>query len=114
MIKFDATSLIKNLESFDKKTVAAAKVFAETEKEVLVADAKQNAPWTDRTGLSRQTIDGFVESSNKATIINIRGNTPQFKYLEFCHEKRYAILEPTIRKNMQRIKKAWLKIAFKK
>lgn len=112
-ISFNVEGLLNGLNNLDKKASVATRIYAETAKQKLVDESKENAPWTDRTGLSRQTIDGEVDHSTTRTRIEIRGNTPQFKYLELCHEKKYAILWPTIKKNAQAIKNGWAKVVMK-
>ena len=42
--------------------------------------------------------------------IRLRGNTPHFKYLELCHEKRNAILWPTIQKWSGQVLSGWVKV----
>ena len=109
----DMSGITKGLNSLDKKVATATKLYAETAKEKLVSESKINATWVDRTGLSRQTIDGSVEIDETKAVIETRGNTPQFKYLELCHEKKYATLWPTIEKNMQSVLEGWSKVVFK-
>lgn len=111
--KIDGTALLKNLIENDSKVKAACKLFGENAGNELVVECKKDATWTDRTGLSRQTIDSEVISRDGKTEIRIRGNTPHFKYLELAHEKKYAILFPTVKKNMERIKKAWARSVWK-
>lgn len=112
-ISFNIEGLLNGLNNLEVKSASATRIYAETAKQKLVDESKENAPWTDRTGLSRQTIDGKVSNGTTETKIEIRGNTPQFKYLELCHEKKYAILWPTIKKNAQAIKNGWAKVVMK-
>lgn len=106
-INIDISQLINKFSKIAENAEIGSKLYAESVKTKLIQDAKSNAPWTDRTALSRNTIDGSVNSTLTTTKIEIRGNTPQFKYLEFCHEKKWAILWPTINKNMNLILNGW-------
>ncbi len=112
-LKFDAGNMLKGLAEFDIKAKAVSRIYAKTAGEKMIADAKKNAPWTDRTGNSRQTIDKNIVTGANTTEIQIRGNTPHFKFLEFCHEKKWAILWPTIQKHSAEVIKGWAKIIWK-
>ncbi|WP_143314197.1 hypothetical protein [Clostridium sp. HBUAS56017] len=112
-IKIDISQLTEKFANMEQKAEIGSRLFAESAKTKLIQEAKDNAPWTDRTGLSRNTIDGEVSSTLTITKIEIRGNTPQFKYLEFCNEKKWAILWPTINKNMNIVLNGWTKFLGK-
>lgn len=76
----------------------AAEKYAQAAAAKLEAAAKVDAPWTDRTALARQTIAGVSDWVGDSLRIGIAGNMNYSLYLEFCNEKRYAILWPTINK----------------
>lgn len=109
-IRLDAGNLLKGLSEMELKAQIATQLYAETSATKMVNDAKDNAPWTDRTGNSRQTIDHSITNAGKKVTINLRGNTPHFKYLEFCHEKKHAILWPTIQKWSGKVLEGWVKV----
>ncbi|SCJ52093.1 Uncharacterised protein [uncultured Clostridium sp.] len=112
-IKFDASSLLKGLTELDEKVAKASELYGNTAGTKMVNDAKKNAPWTDGPFKSRQSIDHEVISKGGQTEIRLRGNTPHFKYLEFCHEKKWAILWPTIQKHTAEVLKGWAKVIWK-
>ncbi len=112
-LKFDISGITKGLAEFDAKAKAVSKIYAETAGEKMVGYAKPNAPWTDRTGNSRQTIDKNIVTGANTTQIQLRGNTPHFKYLELAHEKKHAILWPTIQRHSAEILKGWAKLIWK-
>lgn len=63
----------------------------------LEASAKQNAPWTDRTGNARRTLSGFIKKDGEsAYAIGVCGNMPYSPRLETGFGGRYAILAPTL------------------
>lgn len=58
---------------------------------------KSNRPWTDRTGQARQRLTGRVEHpDNENWEIVLSHGVSYGIYLEFAHEKKYAIIYPTI------------------
>ncbi len=58
--------------------------------------AKANAPWTDRTGGLRRSIDSvFIVNKDMLQVI-LFDDEPYGVFLELCFEKRYAILMPTV------------------
>lgn len=109
-MRLDASGLFKGLAEMELKIQQGTRLYAETAGTKMINDAKSNAPWTDRTGNSRQTMDTEVISKVRSMEIRLRGNTPNFKYLELCHEKRNAILWPTIQKWSGQVLSGWVKV----
>lgn len=63
----------------------------------MEAYMKTNRPWTDRTGQARQRLTGRVEHPEKTTWEIVLSHGVDYGiYLEFAHEKKYAIIYPTI------------------
>lgn len=96
-MRLDATSLVNGLLSLEGKANAAVRTLAETGALKMQSYAQQNAPWTDRTGSARQRLKGYVQNRGDALRINISHGVDYGIWLEFAHEKRYAILPDTIR-----------------
>ena len=61
--------------------------------------AKQHAPWHDRTGNARRTLEGFCIDEIKTIVIGVCGNMPYSPNLELGFHGRYAVLLPTIEMN---------------
>ena len=102
---------IGNLDRLNNRMLAATRLYAETSAQQMEAYAKQNAPWKDITGISRQTISHDVKSERyKQTIILRGGVSAHFPYLELAFERRYAIIEPTLIKMAPGIVKGWRKV----
>ncbi len=59
--------------------------------------AKQNRPWTDRTGNARRTLQGVCDGSGGNCTVGVEGNMPYSVFLELDYGGRYAILAPTVR-----------------
>lgn len=60
---------------------------------------KANRPWTDRTGAARANLSAKVQTSAKkyANTMQLAHGVPYGVYLEYSMERRFAIIEPTIR-----------------
>lgn len=91
----DLSQLFKAFE--DARVLAALRVYAETQAEVLEGEMKQNRPWTDRTGDARKRLTGYVTEIPKGYRINLAHGVTYGIFLELAMEKRFAILEPTVR-----------------
>lgn len=99
----DINGIMQGLGYLNEKGKIALEIYADTAGKKLEADAKRNAKWTDRTGLSRKTMQGGKEVHGDQIEIYIAGNTSQMPFLELAHEKKYAILKPTVDKNAKSI-----------
>jgi hypothetical protein len=113
----------KALAAYEKKALAAAHAVAAYVGQAMQDDARQNAPWEDRTGNARGglffAIDGFGlppvmgrvsvsgeaaqgegtfdESGGPSRLILTLGHTMYYgKYLETAHGAKYAIVMSTI------------------
>jgi len=58
--------------------------------------AKQNAPWTDRTGNARQTLFSLVELTPGEAVLYLSHGVSYGKWLELCNQGRYAIIMPAM------------------
>ena len=67
--------------------------------------AKQNRPWTDRTGNARHTMQGVWACESTALIgnpsgdicsVGVEGHMPYSVFLELGYGGRYSILAPTV------------------
>ena len=107
----NSTNFLNNLTAVDTRMMHATRLYAETAAAQMEAYAKQNAPWKDITGISRQTISHDVKSERyKQTIILRGGVSAHFPYLELAFERRYAIIEPTMIKMAPGVIRGWRKI----
>lgn len=100
------------LETFlygaDLKLDAAVGKIAEGGAEKMQAYAKKRAPWTDRTGNARKYLIGTAVRRKKAVWRIELSHTMDYGiFLEFAHEKRYAIILPTINKKSPAIMKTF-------
>lgn len=101
-LSFDNTHLVAFLLALRQRShesiLSAGRQFADSMEQY----AKQNAPWTDRTGNARRTLAGVntfgAEGGEDETAyyIGVCGNMPYSPELELGHRQRYAILRPTV------------------
>ena len=104
----NSTNFLNNLTAVDTRMMHATRLYAETAGAQMEAYAKQNAPWKDITGISRQTISHDVKSERyKQTIILRGGVSRHFIFLELGFEKRYSIINPTLIKMAPGVVRGW-------
>lgn len=96
MIKLDASQVLDWLEDAPSKADIAIKMYAQEGAMKFQNYAKQNRPWTDRTGHARQRLVGYVEQLSQSVRIYIAHGVYYGIYLELCNSQRYAILQKTV------------------
>lgn len=96
VFRFDASDLISGLEKTETKAQVAIRMYAQEGAKKMEGYAKEHRPWTDRTGQARQRLTGWVEVLAQSVRILIGHGVKYGIYLELGHEKRYAILFPTV------------------
>lgn len=94
---FDSSELDKNLLSFPDKLNAALLIYGGTVAKKLESEAKRNRPWTDRTNRARLGLTGSSEKAEDGVRVVLAHTVDYGIWLELAHEKRYAIVEPTVR-----------------
>lgn len=94
-VRVDASELDAGLSELLK--VAAVRMYAETQAKNLEGYAKEHRPWTDRTGDARKRLTGYVTEIPNGYRINLAHGVDYGIWLELAMEKRFAILEPTVR-----------------
>lgn len=75
--------------------VAALHAQAEQRVQMMERDAKQNAPWTDRTGLARKGLFGYTINRDANLVLRIAHTMDYGVFLELANQGRFAVLEPT-------------------
>ncbi|CEI72931.1 hypothetical protein [Romboutsia hominis] len=94
--KFNASGLMKGLTEREIKTKAAVGLYADTTAKKMEAHAKSNYKWTPRSGQAHQTLNGTWKWHGSVARVELSHGASYGVYLEFCNEKRYAIVKPTI------------------
>lgn len=112
-MKFDMSDMIKKMAGHEDKLQKAIVLYGETAGLKLEAQAKEEAPWTDRTGNARNSIKGGADPTKNGATIFLSGNMSYSKYLEVMQDGAYAILEDTVNDNAKDILKGLDKILDK-
>lgn len=96
-IRFDVASLAKGLAKTETRAGLALMKYAESSAAKLESNSKSNARWTDRTGDARRRLKGDVLTVQNGYKLRLAHGVDYGKWLELAHERRYAIIEETIR-----------------
>lgn len=94
-VNFDFSEVEKNLETLRK--LAALRIYAETQAANLQDYMKRNHPWQNRTFQAEKRLSATVEEIPTGYRIVLAHGVDYGVWLELANEKRYAILEPTVR-----------------
>lgn len=92
----DAALLQRNLSELDPKVRRAIEKTFRHHAPRIEAHMKNNAPWTDRTTLARNTLYARVDDLGDGWDIELGGGAPYQIYLERAHGGQWAIIEPTM------------------
>lgn len=87
------------LNIMDRKSRPIVESYMVQKAESLERYMKANRPWRDRTGAARAGLSARVSSSrmNYVQTIELSHGVPYGVYLEYSMERRFAIIEPTLR-----------------
>lgn len=90
--------VIRNLNNYCDRLMAAVEALGKNYTARMESDAKQNAPWTDRTGNARQGLFGYTRNERQKLTFRIAHSVRYGVYLELAHQGRFRILRPTAKK----------------
>lgn len=94
--------MLQRLTTYGQNVKLAQHRVAEYFAPIVETEAKQNAPWTDRTGNARQGLHGFVEDLSASVVaITLAHGVSYGIFLELRNQGRYAIIMPTLEANYQ-------------
>lgn len=100
MPQFEWDMNIENLKqgiaAVDKRAQAAVEMYAKNQAKRLESHAKQDAPWTDRTGMARKSLNATTSKTSTGIRITLAHGVDYGMWLELANEKRFAIIKPTI------------------
>lgn len=102
-VRVDGTQILQALQGAETRALVALRMEAKEGATIFENYAKINRPWRDRTGRARQSLKGYVEESPGKIRICIAHGVTYGESLEYGHEKRYAILHPTVLQCGQRV-----------
>ena len=64
-------NLLNGIAAVDKKAQAAVEMYAKHQAKNLESYAKKNAPWTDRTGMARKSLNATTEEIDNGIRITL-------------------------------------------
>lgn len=108
--RLDASQALRKMTEIKQRSMFAAEQVAQNASAKMEGEAKRDAPWTDRTGLARQTIRGVSGWQGKKLRCGVTGNMAYSPYLEFTHEGQNAVLWPTVQRNEKEIMDSFRKV----
>jgi len=99
-----ARDVNRNLQAWADRMKAALFALGQTYGAKMEAEAKRpktagGAPWEDRTGHARQGLHGGAVDTGEAIVAYVAHSVDYGVYLELAMQQRYAILEPTVKRN---------------
>ena len=109
-IKFDPSNMLNGLVDADLKMKSAVGLYGDTVAKKLEASAKANRPWTDRTGIARQSLNGDSEWVGNKVRVSLSHGVFYGIWLELCNEGKYSIIMPTINKEAPKVMEGLKKI----
>ncbi len=98
------SAVLQNIEAQKQRQVRGMAMAAGEICQLLQSYAKANAPFTDRTGNLRNSINADIEAiSTDAVTMILQANMEYAPYVELRFANRYAYLVPAVEANMVRI-----------
>lgn len=94
--KFNARGLMEGLAEREIKTRAALGLYADTVAKKMENHAKTNYKWTPRSGAAHQRLNASWKWVGDIVRIELSHGVDYGIYLEFCNERKYSIIRPTI------------------
>lgn len=110
-VRVDAKDLSKWFENAYLKAKVLIRERADNGSKIFENYAKKNRRWTDRTGHARQLLKGYYEEVGEDKVRICISHGVEYGYwLEYAHERRYAILQETVDNNSAQIVRSFDKI----
>lgn len=102
------SQLAQAIEQYGDRVLVAVTAVAGRIASIMEADAKQRAPWTDRTGNARSGLFGTAERDVAERLVTIYlSHGPDLDYgiwLELAHSGRYAVIMSTIEAHLDELR----------
>lgn len=110
-VQWDASEVLGELSNLNRKLTSnqygGLQMLMQTAASKMEAWAKENAPWTDRTGAARQRLHGEAYWENPQIVVAAVMHQVDYGiFLELAHQRRYAILERTLEEHKDEIQDA--------
>lgn len=95
-LRLEINGVTNGLNDLQSKIEPAVQMLAEQGAQQMENFAKENRRWTDRTGHARQRLKGSTSKIENGYRVTIAHGVDYGIWLEFAHEKRFAILPETL------------------
>lgn len=96
---YDTGRFIRDCTQYRVRFQVAILTLAEVAATKMEAYAKNNRPWTDRTGNARQKLAGDAAWVTRDKIMIVVAHHMSYGYwLELAHQRKYKILEESVEK----------------
>ena len=116
-VRFDVSDAVRQLNDTQQRTLYACLSYGKASANKMVKYAKQHRPWTDRTHLAKNSINGGARQFSSGRVrIELAHGVKYGVYLElvnFRHKGSLAIIEPTVQKLAPEIVRGWAQIVQK-
>lgn len=101
---YDVDSFVAECIKYRSKIEVSILTLAEIAATKMEAYAKENAPWTDRTGNARQKLAGSAGFITQDQVMIVVAHHMSYGYwLELAHQRRFKILEESIEENVEEL-----------
>ena len=100
--------LAKSIQLYGVKLHVAIKALADFFAQKMQDEARHNYPWQARTGAAHQGLFAVTEAAatDLVTIYLSHGHSVYYGvFLELCNGGKYAIILPTIQRNLPEIER---------
>ncbi len=88
--------MLKNIINYGTKVDSALKMYCDTSCRRLEGYAREHAPWKDRSGAARLRLNSSYQTTSTGYRLKLAHGVEYGIYLELSHEKRFAVIYPTI------------------
>ena len=95
--------MLKALDDYERRVLKAVEEVAKYFAPVIEGYAKDEAPWTDRTGNARQSLFTAVEVAEDVVNLYLSHHVEYGFWLEFAMAGKYAIIWPTLEAHFDEI-----------
>lgn len=96
--ELDVKEVEQRIDKLKSVFEGAVEILCSNGAQKMEGYAKEHRPWKDRTGDARRRLKGSWEKVSEGYKIQIAHGVNYGVWLEFAHERRYAILKPTVEK----------------
>lgn len=103
ILNIDTSELKEAFQRMNEEQEDAIMMYAQTGAQKFENYAKENRRWKDRTGRARKSLTGYVTKNKDTVRVNIAHGVSYGIYLEMAHEKKYAILDETVKQNSEEV-----------